>query len=183
MNVNLGYCPCLWEPLCGYEESTTTTTYYRAFQKLRCPSPRTFIPIVVNTPAFSGRALTLNFFVPSIKFASWDQGRSEGLQKSLAILTLARRHATPSKRKKTFLFQMRQDVRRYTLRDANLPIVIMPLTRKGAHRSSRWHADLGSRNFISFLINTITMRAIALHMIKWTVCSAPGEMFIWMRIL
>lgn len=105
MNVNLGYCPCLWEPLCGYEESTTTTTYYRAFQKLRCPSPRTFIPIVVNTPAFSGRALTLNFFVPSIKFASWDQGRSEGLQKSLAILTLARRHATPSKRKKHFYFR------------------------------------------------------------------------------
>lgn len=50
-------------------------------------------------------ALTLNFFVSSIKFASWDQGRSEGLQKSLAILTLARRHATPSKRKKHFYFR------------------------------------------------------------------------------
>ena len=105
INVNLGYCPCMWELLCCYEESTTTTTYYGAFQRLRCPSPRTFIPIVVNTPAFCGGALTLNFFVPSIKFASWDQGRSEGLQKSLAILTLARRHATLLKRKKHFYFR------------------------------------------------------------------------------
>lgn len=106
INVNLGYCPCMWELLCCYEESTTTTTYYGAFQRLRCPSPRTFIPIVVNTPAFFGRALTLNFFVPSIKFASWDQGRSEGLQKSLAILTLARSHATPLKRKNFFILDV-----------------------------------------------------------------------------
>ena len=55
-------------------------------------------------------------------------------------------------------------------------------TCKCADRSSHWRTNLCSGHFNSLLVNTVTVWAIALHRVKWTVSSAPWKMFISMGV-